>query len=210
METVMVSQLPLVLVEEVIMEETMQVVVAVEVSGSVFWRWWWWKLGIGWSCSLKVSIPPGGSAVPSGGNGGDGGGGGGGGVVITNSTNGVDGQAGSGGYGGGGGGGAGTGAYDTDYTVQGGSGGVGGGGGGGGVNQSGTTPAEGGQFSWRRRWWRWRSLKWLSMPSGGTDIGNLGGGSGGSGARYLPDLALEAEVVAEEAVLEVLSLWIAI
>ena len=59
------------------------------------------------------TMPPGGSAYPSGGNGGDGGGGGGGGVVITDIANGVDGQAGSGGYGGGGGGGAGTGASDS-------------------------------------------------------------------------------------------------
>jgi len=128
------------------------------------------------------AIPPGASAIPSGGNGGDGGGGGGGGVVTTSFTNGVDGQAGTGGYGGGGGGGAGTGADDTGYTVQGGSGGVGGGGGGGGVDQSGTTPAEGGN-----------SLGGgggggggpSNGPNalGGSDIGNLGGGAGGVGAN---------------------------
>jgi uncharacterized protein with beta-barrel porin domain len=128
------------------------------------------------------AIPPGASAMPSGGNGGDGAGGGGGGVVTTSFTNGIDGQAGSGGYGGGGGGGAGTGASDTAYTVQGGSGNVGGGGGGGGVNQSGMTPAEGGN-----------SLGGgggggggpSNGPNamGGSDTGNLGGGSGGAGAN---------------------------
>lgn len=127
------------------------------------------------------SIPPGGSAVPSGGNGGDGGGGGGGGVVITSFTNVVDGQAGSGGYGGGGGGGAGTGAYDTAYTVQGGSGGLGGGGGGGGVNQSGTTPAEGGN-SLGGGGGGGGGPSNGSNASGGSDLGNLGGGAGGTGA----------------------------
>lgn len=128
------------------------------------------------------SIPPGGSATPSGGNGGDGGGGGGGGIVTTSSTNGVDGQAGSGGYGAGGGGGAGTGASDTSYTVQGGSGGVGGGGGGGGVNQSGTTPAEGGN-SQGGGGGGGGGLSNGPNAVGGSDIGNLGGGSGGVGAN---------------------------
>lgn len=130
------------------------------------------------------SIAPGASAVPSGGNGGDGGGGGGGGVVATSSTNGVDGQAGSGGYGGGGGGGAGTGAYDTAYTVEGGSGGVSGGGGGGGVNQSGMTPAEGGNsLGGAGGGGGGPSNSFSAM--GGTDIGNLGGGSGGLGANTI-------------------------
>lgn len=128
------------------------------------------------------AIAPGGSSIPSGGNGGDGGGGGGGGVVTTSSTNGVDGQAGSGGYAGGGGGGSGTGAYDTDYTVQGGSGGVGGGGGGGGVNQSGSTPAEGGN-SLGGGGGGGAGPSNGSSASGGTDIGNLGGGAGGIGAN---------------------------
>lgn len=128
------------------------------------------------------AIAPGGSSIPSGGNGGDGGGGGGGGVVTTSSTNGVDGQAGSGGYAGGGGGGSGTGAYDTDYTVQGGSGGVGGGGGGGGVNQSGSTAAEGGN-SLGGGGGGGAGPSNGSSASGGTDIGNLGGGSGGVGAN---------------------------
>lgn len=123
---------------------------------------------------------PGASAVPSGGNGGDGGGGGGGGVVTTSFTNGVDGQAGSGGYGGGGGGGAGTGAYDTAYTVQGGSGGLGGGGGGGGVNQSGTTPAEGGNSLGGGGGGGGGPTNGPNA-TGGSDIGNLGGGSGGAG-----------------------------
>jgi len=96
-------------------------------------------------------------AVPSGGSGGDGGGGGGGGVVTTSpSSNGVDGQPGAGGYGGGGGGGAGVGAYDIDYSVRGGMGGVGGGG-----------PSNG-----------------AGVQAGGTDTGNLGGGSGGEGANF--------------------------
>lgn len=128
------------------------------------------------------SLPPGGSAVPSGGNGGDGGGGGGGGVVTTSSTNAVDGQAGSGGYGGGGGGGAGTGAYDAFYSVQGGSGGVGGGGGGGGVNQSGTTSADGGN-SLGGGGGGGGGPSNGSNASGGSDIGNLGGGAGGLGAN---------------------------
>lgn len=127
------------------------------------------------------SIAPGGSAVPSGGNGGDGGGGGGGGVVITSPTNGVDGQAGSGGYGGGGGGGAGTGSSDVDYTVQGGSGGVGGGGGGGGVDQSGTTPAQGGN-SLGGGGGGGGGTSNGSSAFGGIDIGSLGGGAGGTGA----------------------------
>lgn len=120
--------------------------------------------------------------TPSGGIGGDGAGGGGGGVVAYNpASNQVDGASGSGGYGGGGGGGAGIGSYDISYTVQGGSGGIGGGGGGGGVNQSGITPADGGN-----------SLGGgggggggpSSGPSafGGSDIGHLGGGAGGNGA----------------------------
>lgn len=125
---------------------------------------------------------PGASAVPSGGNGGDGGGGGGGGVVTTSFTNEVDGQAGSGGYGGGGGGGSGTGAYDISYTVQGGSGGLGGGGGGGGVNQSGITPAEGGN-SLGGGGGGGGGPSNNSSASGGSDIGNLGGGSGGVGAN---------------------------
>lgn len=127
------------------------------------------------------SIPPGASAVPSGGNGGDGGGGGGGGVVITSFTNGIDGKAGSGGYGGGGGGGAGTGASDNEYTVEGGSGGLGGGGGGGGVNQSGTTSAQGGN-SLGGGGGAGGGPSNGSNALGGTDIGNLGGGSGGIGA----------------------------
>lgn len=128
------------------------------------------------------AIAPGGSATPSGGNGGDGGGGGGGGIVTTTSTNEVDGQAGSGGYGGGGGGGAGTGASDTDYTVQGGSGGVGGGGGGGGANQSGVTPATGGD-SLGGGGGGGGGLSNGTTALGGADIGNLGGGSGGFGAN---------------------------
>lgn len=128
------------------------------------------------------SIPPGGSAVPSGGNGGDGGGGGGAGIVTTNITNNVDGHAGSGGYGGGGGGGAGTGAADVMYTVQGGSGGVGGGGGGGGVNQSGMTPAAGGN-SLGGGGGGGGGPSNGSTAFGGTDIGNLGGGAGGLGAN---------------------------
>jgi hypothetical protein len=126
------------------------------------------------------NIPPGGSAIPSGGNGGDGGGGGGGGIVITSFTNGVDGQAGSGGYGGGGGGGAGTGSSDTAYTVQGGSGGMGGGGGGGGVDQSGTTPADGGN-SLGGGGGGGGGPSNGTTAFGGSDIGNLGGGSGGNG-----------------------------
>lgn len=128
------------------------------------------------------AIAPGGSALPSGGNGGDGAGGGGGGVVTTSFTNSVDGQAGSGGYGGGGGGGAGTGAYDVDYTVQGGSGGVGGGGGGGGVNQSGATPADGGNSLGGGGGGGGGPSDGFNAL-GGTDIGNLGGGSGGQGAN---------------------------
>lgn len=130
------------------------------------------------------AIPPGASAMPSGGNGGDGGGGGGGGVVTTSFTSGVDGQAGSGGYGGGGGGGAGTGAYDTAYAVRGGSGGVGGGGGGGGVNQSGMTPAEGGN-SLGGGGGGGGGPSNGSNAMGGSDTGNLGGGLGGSGANSL-------------------------
>jgi len=126
------------------------------------------------------NFPPGGSAMPSGGIGGDGGGGGGAGVVTTSFSNGIDGQAGSGGYGGGGGGGAGTGAYDVTYTVQGGSGSIGGGGGGGGVNQSGTTPATGGNSFGGGGGGGGPSNG--STASGGSDIGNLGGGSGGAGA----------------------------
>ncbi|SEG10482.1 hypothetical protein SAMN02746093_01886 [Legionella quinlivanii DSM 21216] len=128
------------------------------------------------------NIPPLIFAVPSGGAGGDGAGGGGGGVVAVAPSNGIDGQAGNGGYGGGGGGGAGIGAYDIDYAVQAGSGGLGGGGGGGGVNQSGMSPAAGGN-----------SLGGAggggggpsngSNAIGGIDIGNLGGGSGGLGAN---------------------------
>jgi hypothetical protein len=128
------------------------------------------------------SVPPGGSAAPSGGNGGDGGGGGGGAVVITNVTNGVDGQAGSGGYGGGGGGSSGVGAYDTAYTVQGGSGGLGGGGGGGGGDQSGVTPAEGGN-SLGGGGGGGGGPSNGPTASGGNDLGNLGGGSGGTGAN---------------------------
>lgn len=127
------------------------------------------------------SIPPGGSATPSGGNGGDGAGGGGGGVVVTSITNSVDGQAGSGGYAGGGGGGAGTGASDASYSSQGGSGGIGGGGGGGGVNQSGTTPADGG-LSLGGGGGGGAGPSSGITAQGGTDIGNLGGGSGGSGS----------------------------
>lgn len=130
------------------------------------------------------TIPPGGSAAPSGGNGGDGGGGGGGGVVMTSFTNGVDGQAGSGGYGGGGGGGAGTGSSDTAYTVQGGSGGVGGGGGGGGANQSGSTPADGGNSLGGGGGGGGGPSNGVTAQ-GGSDIGNLGGGSGGVGDSTL-------------------------
>jgi hypothetical protein len=132
--------------------------------------------------SPQGSFPPGGSAMPSGGNGGDGGGGGGAGVVITSFGNGIDGQAGSGGYGGGGGGGAGTGATDVSYTVQGGSGNIGGGGGGGGVDQSGTTPATGGN-SLGGGGGAGGGPSNGSTASGGSDIGNLGGGSGGAGAN---------------------------
>ncbi len=128
------------------------------------------------------SIPPGGNTTPSGGNGGDGGGGGGGGIVTTNFNNSVDGKAGSGGYAAGGGGGAGTGAYDVDYYVQGGSGGVGGGGGGGGVNQSGLTPAEGGN-SLGGGGGGGGGPSSGPTASGGSDIGYLGGGSGGAGAN---------------------------
>lgn len=127
------------------------------------------------------SIPPGGSATPSGGNGADGGGGGGGGVVTVSFTNSVDGQAGSGGYGGGGGGGAGTGGYDADYTVEGGAGGIGGGGGGGGVNQSGATPAQGGD-SLGGGGGGGGGLSSGLNALGGTDTGNLGGGAGGLGS----------------------------
>lgn len=128
------------------------------------------------------SIPPGGSATPSGGNGADGGGGGGGGVVQTNFSNSIDGQAGSGGYGGGGGGGAGTGASDTAYTVSGGSGGIGGGGGGGGVNQSGMTPANGGDSLGGGGGGGGGPATGINSP-GGLDTGKLGGGVGGMGAN---------------------------
>lgn len=127
------------------------------------------------------AMPPGGSVMPSGGNGGDGAGGGGGGVVATGfMIHDIDGQAGSGGYGGGGGGGAGTGAYDVDYAVQGGSGGVGGGGGGGGTNQSGTTPASGGN-SLGGGGGGGGGPSNGSTATGGVDMGYLGGGSGGDG-----------------------------
>lgn len=127
------------------------------------------------------NIPPGGSTTPSGGNGGDGGGGGGGGIVTTSSSNGVDGQAGTGGYGGGGGGGAGTGSFDISYAVQGGTGGIGGGGGGGGVNQSGLTPAEGGNSLGGGGGGGGGPSNGVTATEG-TDIGNLGGGSGGEGS----------------------------
>lgn len=123
----------------------------------------------------------GGSNTPSGGNGGDGAGGGGGAVVVTSVTNAIDGSSGSGGYGGGGGGGAGTGAYDLDYGVQGGIGGMGGGGGGGGVNQSGSTPATGGDSQGGGGGGGAGPANG-SADTGGTDIGNLGGGAGGEGA----------------------------
>lgn len=129
----------------------------------------------------RGSMPPGGSAMHSGGNGMDGGGGGGGGVVRTDLGNGIDGRAGSGGYGGGGGGGAGVGAYDSAYTVQGGFGGLGGGGGGGGVNQSGMTPAEGGSSNGGGGGGGGGPSNSLTAL-GGVDLGNLGGGSGGEGA----------------------------
>lgn len=122
------------------------------------------------------------NAAPSGGNGGDGAGGGGGGIVVSSPTNNIDGHAGGGGYAGGGGGGAGTGAYDNDYTVQAGQGGVGGGGGGGGVNQSGSTPAEGGN-SLGGGGGGGGGPSNGSNALGGIDIGNLGGGFGGSGAN---------------------------
>ena len=67
-------------------------------------------------------------------------------------------------------------------TVQGGSGGLGGGGGGGGVNQSGITPADGGN-SLGGGGGAGGGPSNGSPGSGGTDIGNLGGGSGGSGAN---------------------------
>ncbi len=121
------------------------------------------------------------AAIPSGGNGGDGAGGGGGGVVTTAPTNEVDGKAGSGGYGGGGGGGAGTGAYDSDYAIQGGLGGTGGGGGGGGVNQSGVTPAHGGN-SLGGGGGAGGGPSNGSIAQGGVDLGNLGAGTGGMGA----------------------------
>lgn len=130
------------------------------------------------------TIPPGGSATPSGGNGGDGGGGGGGGIVTSSgSANGIDGQAGSGGYGGGGGGGAGLGFSDIDYTVLGGSGGLGGGGGGGGVNESGTTLADGGNSSGGGGGGGGGPSNGPTS-SGGSDLGNLGGGRGGDGANF--------------------------
>lgn len=123
------------------------------------------------------------SAVPSGGYGGDGAGGGGGGIVQTDTTNEIDGQAGNGGYGGGGGGGAGTGARDIDYTVKAGSGGVGGGGGGGGVNQSGSTPANGGD-SLGGGGGGGGGPSNMITASGGIDEGQLGGGAGGDGGAY--------------------------
>ncbi len=129
------------------------------------------------------SIPPGGSAAPSGGYGGDGGGGGGGGVVIISSTVNIDGQAGNGGYGGGGGGGAGTGGSDANYTVLGGTGGFGGGGGGGGVNQSGTTPAGGGNsLGGGGGGGGGPTQTGFGIATGGFDLLGLGGGSGGQGA----------------------------
>ncbi len=127
-------------------------------------------------------IPPGGSAVPSGGIGGDGGGGGGGAIVRIDTSNEVDGEAGSGGYAGGGGGGAGTGGSSTAYTVQGGSGGVGGGGGGGGVDQSGMTPANGGN-SLGGGGGGGGGPSNGSSSLGGSDIGLLGGGTGGNGSN---------------------------
>lgn len=130
--------------------------------------------------SARGSIPPGGSATPSGGYGGDGGGGGGAGVVLTGSTNAIDGQAGSGGYGGGGGGGSGTGAYDTSYSVQGGAGGFGGGGGGGGVNQSGSTSADGGNSLGGGGGGGGGTSNGI-FATGGIDTGSLGGGGGGMG-----------------------------
>lgn len=126
------------------------------------------------------NTPPGGSALPSGGNGGDGAGGGGAGVVLVSTSNAIDGKAGSGGYGGGGGGGAGIGAQDMFYTVQGGAGGVGGGGGGGGVNQSGQTSAEGGDSLGGGGGGGGGPSEGFNAL-GGFDIGNLGGGSGGAG-----------------------------
>jgi len=130
------------------------------------------------------SIPPGASAVPSGGAGNDGGGGGGGGVVIVSFTNSIDGAAGNGGYGGGGGGGAGLGATDTAYTINGGLGGTGGGGGGGGVDLSGTTINTGGNSLGGRRGGG-KKPSAGSNTDFGSDIGNLGGGSGGFGANSI-------------------------
>ena len=127
------------------------------------------------------SIPPGGSALPSGGIGGDGGGGGGAGVVLTGVTT-ADGQAGSGGYGGGGGGGPGAGSSDPGYSVEGGSGGLGGGGGGGGVDQSGSTPAGGGNSGGGGGGGGGGPSSSGTEALGGLDQGYLGGGSGGNGA----------------------------
>lgn len=139
--------------------------------------------------SAEGNIPPGGASAPSGGNGFDGGGGGGAGIVANGVVNFVDGRAGSGGYAGGGGGGAGTGAYYTEplnpynnYTVLGGSGGFGGGGGGGGVNQSGQTPAQGGD-SLGGGGGGGGGPSDTVTALGGTDAGYLGGGSGGSGTN---------------------------
>lgn len=129
--------------------------------------------------SQSQALGPG--ILPSGGNGGDGGGGGGGGVVLLGVSNGVDGQGGNGGYGGGGGGASGSGAFDVDYSVEGGSGGLGGGGGSGGINQSGTTPAEGGNSLGGGGGGGGGPSNGLNAL-GGSDIGYLGGGSGGIGA----------------------------
>ncbi len=62
------------------------------------------------------------------------------------------------------------------------SGGLGGGGGGGGVNQSGITPADGGN-SLGGGGGAGGGPSNGPTAQGGTDIGNLGGGSGGSGAN---------------------------
>ena len=62
------------------------------------------------------------------------------------------------------------------------SGGTGGGGGGGGVNQSGITPADGGNSLGGGGGAGGGPSNGANAP-GGTDIGNLGGGSGGTGAN---------------------------
>lgn len=129
------------------------------------------------------TFAPGGGIQNSGGRGGDGGGGGGAGVIIPDtSDNSIQGQGGSGGYGGGGGGGAGLGFRGTLYTVQGGTGGVGGGGGGGGGNDSGTTPANGGDSLGGGGGGGGGPSTGINAL-GGVDQGALGGGKGGDGAN---------------------------